>query len=53
MIAYAGALRLARGERDGWDLVATSETALARASRVESAEHGAIVFSCPPVGRVR
>ncbi len=33
MIAYAGALRLARGERDGWDLVATSETALARETR--------------------
>jgi N6-L-threonylcarbamoyladenine synthase len=33
MIAYAGALRLARGERDGWDLVASSETALARETR--------------------
>jgi N6-L-threonylcarbamoyladenine synthase len=33
MIAYAGALRLARGERDGWDLVATSETVLARETR--------------------
>ena len=33
MIAYAGALRLARGERDAWDLVATSETALARETR--------------------
>jgi N6-L-threonylcarbamoyladenine synthase len=30
MIAYAGAMRLARGERDGWDLVATSATALPR-----------------------
>jgi N6-L-threonylcarbamoyladenine synthase len=30
MIAYAGALRLARGERDAWDLVATSKTALPR-----------------------
>jgi N6-L-threonylcarbamoyladenine synthase len=33
MIAYAGALRLARGERDGWDLVATSRTALERRTR--------------------
>jgi N6-L-threonylcarbamoyladenine synthase len=33
MIAYAGALRLGRGERDGWDLVATSETVLARETR--------------------
>src|ERR1019366_1310333 len=33
MIAYAGALRLARGERDAWDLVATSETVLTRATR--------------------
>ncbi len=33
MIAYAGAVRLARGESDGWDLVATSETALARETR--------------------
>jgi N6-L-threonylcarbamoyladenine synthase len=33
MIAYAGALRLARGERDAWDLVATSETALPRETR--------------------
>lgn len=33
MIAYAGALRLARGERDGWDLVATSKTALPRITR--------------------
>jgi N6-L-threonylcarbamoyladenine synthase len=33
MIAYAGALRLARGESDGWDLVATSETALTRETR--------------------
>jgi N6-L-threonylcarbamoyladenine synthase len=33
MIAYAGALRLARGESDAWDLVATSETALARSTR--------------------
>jgi N6-L-threonylcarbamoyladenine synthase len=30
MIAYAGALRLDRGERDGWDLLATSRTALPR-----------------------
>jgi len=33
MIAYAGATRLARGERDGWDLVATSRTALERRTR--------------------
>jgi N6-L-threonylcarbamoyladenine synthase len=33
MIAYAGAMRFARGERDGWDLVATSQTALPRATR--------------------
>jgi N6-L-threonylcarbamoyladenine synthase len=33
MIAYAGALRLERGERDAWDLVATSETLLARETR--------------------
>jgi N6-L-threonylcarbamoyladenine synthase len=33
MIAYAGALRLAGGERDGWDLIATSETALPRETR--------------------
>jgi N6-L-threonylcarbamoyladenine synthase len=33
MIAYAGAMRLARGERDDWSLVATSATALPRATR--------------------
>ncbi len=33
MIAYAGAVRLMRGERDGWDLVATSQTALERRTR--------------------
>jgi N6-L-threonylcarbamoyladenine synthase len=33
MIAYAGALRLAAGERDGWDLVATSRTVLNRSTR--------------------
>ncbi len=33
MIAYAGAMRLARGERDSWDLVATSQSALPRATR--------------------
>jgi N6-L-threonylcarbamoyladenine synthase len=33
MIAYAGAVRLARGERDGWDLVATSQTILQRRTR--------------------
>jgi N6-L-threonylcarbamoyladenine synthase len=33
MIAYAGSMRLARGERDSWDLVATSQTALPRATR--------------------
>lgn len=33
MIAYAGATRLARGERDGWDLVVASRTALERRTR--------------------
>ncbi len=33
MIAYAGATRLASGEHDGWDLVATSRTVLARSTR--------------------
>lgn len=33
MIAYAGVVRLARGERDGWDLVATSTTSLPRTTR--------------------
>jgi N6-L-threonylcarbamoyladenine synthase len=33
MIAYAGAMRWKRGERDGWDLLATSRTALPRATR--------------------
>jgi len=33
MIAYAGAMRLARGDRDGWDLAATSATVLPRATR--------------------
>jgi len=33
MIAYAGAVRLAQGERDGWDLIATSRTALERNTR--------------------
>ena len=33
MIAAAGAMRFAAGERDGWDLVATSVTALPRATR--------------------
>jgi N6-L-threonylcarbamoyladenine synthase len=33
MIAYAGVLRLARGERDDWDMVATSETVLTRETR--------------------
>ncbi|HEX4445295.1 MAG TPA: tRNA (adenosine(37)-N6)-threonylcarbamoyltransferase complex transferase subunit TsaD [Polyangiaceae bacterium] len=33
MIAYAGTVRLARGERDPWDLVATSETILSRETR--------------------
>ena len=33
MIAYVGALRFASGERDGWDLVATSATVLARTTR--------------------
>jgi N6-L-threonylcarbamoyladenine synthase len=33
MIAYAGAMRLARGDRDGWDLEVTSRTALERVTR--------------------
>jgi N6-L-threonylcarbamoyladenine synthase len=33
MIAYVGAMRLVRGERDGWDLTATSSTLLPRATR--------------------
>jgi N6-L-threonylcarbamoyladenine synthase len=33
MIAYAGVVRLTRGERDAWDLVASSETSLPRATR--------------------
>ncbi len=33
MIAYAGVVRLAAGERDGWDLVATSQTSLPRTTR--------------------
>ncbi len=33
MIAYAGAMRLSRGERDSWDLVTTSQTALPRKTR--------------------
>lgn len=33
MIAYAGLVRLRAGERDGWDLVATSTTSLPRTTR--------------------
>lgn len=33
MIAYAGLVKLRAGERDGWDLVATSSTSLPRATR--------------------
>jgi N6-L-threonylcarbamoyladenine synthase len=33
MIAYAGMVRLAAGERDAWDLVATSATSLPRTTR--------------------
>lgn len=33
MVAYAGALRLVRGERDGWDLTAHNRTSLARVTR--------------------
>jgi N6-L-threonylcarbamoyladenine synthase len=33
MIAYAGAVRLQQGDRDAWDLVATSRTALQRLTR--------------------
>jgi len=33
MIAYAGGVRLGRGERDGWELSAASRTALERRTR--------------------
>jgi N6-L-threonylcarbamoyladenine synthase len=33
MIAYAGLVRLRAGERDGWDLCATSATSLPRTTR--------------------
>ncbi len=33
MIAYAGAMRFGRGERDGWDLAVSSRTALERVTR--------------------
>jgi N6-L-threonylcarbamoyladenine synthase len=33
MIAYAGLVRLRAGERDGWDLIATSATSLPRSTR--------------------
>ncbi|MBV9946856.1 MAG: tRNA (adenosine(37)-N6)-threonylcarbamoyltransferase complex transferase subunit TsaD, partial [Myxococcales bacterium] len=33
MIAYAGAVRLRQGERDGWDLAATSRSVLTRRTR--------------------
>ena len=33
MIAYAGLMRLVSGERDGWDLIATSTTSLPRMTR--------------------
>ncbi len=33
MIAYAGLVKLKRGEHDGWDLVATSATSLPRSTR--------------------
>jgi hypothetical protein len=33
MIAYAGIARLQAGERDSWDLVATSTTSLPRTTR--------------------
>jgi N6-L-threonylcarbamoyladenine synthase len=33
MIAYAGSMRLARGERDGWELAVTSRTALERVTK--------------------
>ena len=33
MIAYAGALRLKRGDRDGWDMTAQGETMLAKRTR--------------------
>jgi N6-L-threonylcarbamoyladenine synthase len=33
MIAYAGLVRLREGERDGFDLIATSATSLPRSTR--------------------
>ncbi len=33
MIAYAGSLRAGRGEKDGWDMLATSATVLPRSTR--------------------
>ena len=33
MIAYAGMVRLSGGAHDGWDMVATSRTALERKTR--------------------
>ena len=33
MIAYVGAQRIAAGERDGWDLVATSQSVLSVSTR--------------------
>jgi N6-L-threonylcarbamoyladenine synthase len=33
MIAYAGLVRLCAGERDGYDLIATSATSLPRSTR--------------------
>jgi N6-L-threonylcarbamoyladenine synthase len=40
MIAYAGLQRFAAGERDGWDLVAASRTALPRSTRKGRGQRG-------------
>ncbi|HEY1696414.1 MAG TPA: tRNA (adenosine(37)-N6)-threonylcarbamoyltransferase complex transferase subunit TsaD [Polyangiaceae bacterium] len=40
MIAYAGIVRLRAGETDGWDLVATSRTALERKTRKGGGRRG-------------
>jgi N6-L-threonylcarbamoyladenine synthase len=40
MIAYAGLVRLRAGETDGWDLVATSRTALERKTRKGGGRRG-------------
>jgi N6-L-threonylcarbamoyladenine synthase len=52
MIAYAGAVRAARGERDGLDLVATSATVLPRVTRKGRGERTG-PSSLPPKGATR